>query len=79
MLGPRGITVNSVAPGVIDTDINASWLRASDEAWAATAASSPLGRVGEPSDIADVVAFLASDDGRWITGQWLDATGGALA
>ncbi|KOU35757.1 SDR family oxidoreductase [Streptomyces sp. WM6378] len=78
VLGPRGITVNSVAPGVIDTDINASWLRASDEARAATAASSPLGRVGEPSDIADVVAFLASDDGRWITGQWLDATGGAL-
>ncbi|MFJ8308728.1 MULTISPECIES: SDR family oxidoreductase [unclassified Streptomyces] len=79
VLGPRGITVNSVAPGIIDTDINASWLRASDEAWAATAARSPLGRVGEPSDIADVVAFLASDDGRWVTGQWLDATGGSLA
>ncbi|MEU3373983.1 SDR family oxidoreductase [Streptomyces sp. NPDC006660] len=79
VLGPRGITVNSVAPGVIDTDINADWLRADDGAWAATAAMSPLGRVGEASDIADVVAFLASDDGRWITGQWLDATGGAIA
>ncbi|GAA2456627.1 SDR family oxidoreductase [Streptomyces mauvecolor] len=79
VLGPRGITVNAVAPGIIDTDINASWLRASDEAWAGAAAMSALGRVGEPSDIADVVAFLASDDGRWITGQWLDATGGSLA
>ncbi|MFD7337992.1 SDR family oxidoreductase [Streptomyces violascens] len=79
VLGPRGITVNAVAPGIIDTDINASWLRTSDEAWAGAAAMSALGRVGEPSDIADVVAFLASDDGRWITGQWLDATGGSLA
>ncbi|GHI43023.1 SDR family oxidoreductase [Streptomyces violascens] len=79
VLGPRGITVNAVAPGIIDTDINASWLRTSDEAWAGAAAMSTLGRVGEPSDIADVVAFLASDDGRWITGQWLDATGGSLA
>ncbi|MEU9096932.1 SDR family oxidoreductase [Streptomyces sp. NPDC048361] len=79
VLGPRGITVNSVAPGVVDTDINAEWLRADEQAWAATAAMSPLGRVGEASDIADVVAFLASDDARWITGQWLDATGGAIA
>ncbi|MCX5385587.1 SDR family oxidoreductase [Streptomyces sp. NBC_00083] len=79
LLGPRGITVNSVAPGVVDTDINADWLRADDRARAATAAMSPLGRVGEPSDIADVVAFLASDDARWITGQWLDTTGGAIA
>ncbi|MFF0743847.1 SDR family oxidoreductase [Streptomyces sp. NPDC004111] len=77
-LGPRGITVNSVAPGVVDTDVNASWLRASDEAWAGAAALSALGRVGTPSDIADVVAFLASDDARWVTGHWLDATGGSL-
>ncbi|MGW2480261.1 SDR family oxidoreductase [Streptomyces sp. NPDC001571] len=79
LLGPREITVNSVAPGVIDTDINAGWLRDNDDAWAATAAMSPLGRVGEASDIADVVGFLASSDGRWITGQWLDATGGVIA
>ncbi|MGW2790335.1 SDR family oxidoreductase [Streptomyces sp. NPDC001251] len=79
LLGPRGITVNSVAPGVIDTDINAGWLRDNDDAWAAMAAMSPLGRVGEASDIADVVGFLASSDGRWITGQWLDATGGVIA
>ncbi|GAA2736235.1 SDR family oxidoreductase [Streptomyces nogalater] len=78
LLGPRGITVNSVAPGIIDTDINASWLRANDEAWQGAAAISALGRVGTPADVADVVAFLASDDGRWVTGHWLDATGGSL-
>jgi len=78
VLGPRGITVNSVAPGIIDTDTNADWLRAGDEAWAGAAAISALGRVGTPADVADVVAFLASDAGRWITGAWLDATGGSL-
>jgi NAD(P)-dependent dehydrogenase (short-subunit alcohol dehydrogenase family) len=78
VLGPRGITVNSVAPGIVDTDINAAWLRASDEAWQGAAAYSALGRVGTPADIADVVAFLVSEDGRWVTGHWLDATGGSL-
>jgi NAD(P)-dependent dehydrogenase (short-subunit alcohol dehydrogenase family) len=78
VLGPRGITVNSVAPGIIDTDNTAGFLRASDEAWAQAAAISALGRVGMPADVADVVAFLASDGGRWITGSWVDATGGSL-
>ncbi|GAA5015358.1 hypothetical protein GCM10023335_40190 [Streptomyces siamensis] len=78
VLGPRGITVNSVAPGIIDTDVNADWLRADDAAWAGAAALSALGRVGTPADVADVVAFLVSDDGRWVTGAWLDATGGSL-
>jgi 3-oxoacyl-[acyl-carrier protein] reductase len=77
-LGPRGITVNAVAPGAIDTDMNADWLRADAAAWEATAAASPLGRVGLPEDVADVVAFLASGDSRWVTGQWIDATGGVL-
>ncbi|MFI2237446.1 SDR family oxidoreductase [Streptomyces chrestomyceticus] len=77
-LGPRGITVNAVAPGVVDTDMNAGWLRNDPEAWRASAEISPLGRVGEPRDIGDIVAFLASDDSRWVTGQWIDATGGAL-
>ncbi|MGW7066513.1 SDR family oxidoreductase [Streptomyces sp. NPDC054855] len=81
ILGPRGITVNSVAPGIVDTDVNAAWLRGDEnkEAWAGAAAMSALGRVGTPADIADAVAFLASDDGRWVTGQWLDVTGGSLA
>jgi NAD(P)-dependent dehydrogenase (short-subunit alcohol dehydrogenase family) len=78
VLGPRGITVNSVAPGIVDTDVNADWLRASDESWQGAAAYSALGRVGAPADIADVVAFLVSPDGRWVTGHWLDATGGSL-
>lgn len=74
-LGERGITVNAVAPGVVDTDMNAAWL---DYARDMVAGLSPLGRVAEPSDIGDVVVFLASNDSRWITGQHLDASGGAL-
>jgi len=74
-LAPRGITVNVVAPGVIDTDMNAHWLRGDPDARAA--AASPLGRLGEPEDVAAVVAFAASEDGRFVTGQFLDATGGS--
>ncbi|WP_031009003.1 SDR family oxidoreductase, partial [Streptomyces rimosus] len=77
-LAPRGITVNAVAPGVVDTDMNASWLRTDPEAWQAYSDASPFGRVGAPRDIGDITAFLASDDSRWVTGQWIDATGGAL-
>ncbi|GAA3190539.1 SDR family oxidoreductase [Nonomuraea roseoviolacea] len=76
-LGPRGITVNSVAPGIVDTDVNASWLRGDPEAWERAASVAALGRVGRPEDIADVVAFLASDDARWVTGRIVDATGGS--
>ncbi|WP_214410890.1 glucose 1-dehydrogenase [Sphaerisporangium fuscum] len=76
-LGPRGITVNSVAPGIIDTDVNAGWLRGNAEAWERASSLSALGRVGTPEDVADVVAFLASDDARWVTGRVVDATGGS--
>ncbi|MEU9351190.1 SDR family oxidoreductase [Streptomyces griseoloalbus] len=76
-LGPRGITVNSVAPGVIDTDVNAGWLRGDPAAEARAASLAALGRVGQPDDVADIVAFLASDDARWVTGQVIDATGGS--
>ena len=73
-LGPRGITINAVRPGATATDMNAG---ARDPVTAAaTAKSIALGRVGQPDDIADIVAFLASDDARWITGQCLDASGG---
>jgi len=73
-LGPRGITVNVVSPGATDTDL----LRAtnSPEGLAMAAKMSPLGRLGEPADIADVVAFLVGPDGRWLTGQNLEASGG---
>jgi NAD(P)-dependent dehydrogenase (short-subunit alcohol dehydrogenase family) len=77
-LGPRGITVNAVAPGIVDTDMNASWLRGNEAARRSAAELSALGRVGRPQDVADVVAFLASDDARWVTGQVVDATGGAM-
>jgi NAD(P)-dependent dehydrogenase (short-subunit alcohol dehydrogenase family) len=76
-LGPRGITVNAVAPGIIDTDFHGGWLR-SPKARKFAASVAALGRVGVPEDIADVVAFLASADARWITGAFIDATGGSL-
>ncbi|RIX52215.1 SDR family oxidoreductase [Paenibacillus nanensis] len=76
LLGPRGITVNSVMPGIVDTDVNKPWLHAPEGRKFAEEMSA-LGRVGEPSDIADIVAFAASPDGRWVTGQMLDATGGS--
>ncbi|WP_309129883.1 SDR family oxidoreductase [Microbacterium sp.] len=75
-LAKRGITVNAVAPGIIDTDLNADWINAPgarDDA----AQVSALGRIGTPEDVADIIAFLASDRGRWITGQTIDATGGS--
>lgn len=75
-LGPRGITVNAVVPATTDTDMNASWLRGNSDLIATIAAQNALGRIGEPADVADVVALLTSDDARWITGQLIDATGG---
>jgi 3-oxoacyl-[acyl-carrier protein] reductase len=76
-LGARDITVNSVSPGIVDTDVNAGWLRDNPEAWAHAAAYSVFNRVGQPDDIADVVAFVASADARWVSGQNIDATGGS--
>jgi NAD(P)-dependent dehydrogenase (short-subunit alcohol dehydrogenase family) len=76
-LAPRGITVNAVGPGSVDTDMNAARL-ATPEGRAAVAAQSPFNRVAQPEDIADIVAFLASEDARWVTGQWIDATGGSM-
>jgi NAD(P)-dependent dehydrogenase (short-subunit alcohol dehydrogenase family) len=74
--GGRGITVNSVAPGAVDTDMTADWLHGNPEAEAQVAGITALRRFGQPQDIADVVAFLASDGGRWVTANWIDATGG---
>ncbi|MBF6207117.1 SDR family oxidoreductase [Streptomyces gardneri] len=74
-LGPRGITVNTVSPGITDTDMN-SWLHTNDGAIAGVAGMTALERVGSGADIADAVAFFASDDGRWVTGQTLEVNGG---
>ncbi|MER7282663.1 SDR family oxidoreductase [Dactylosporangium sp. NPDC000244] len=75
-LGPRGITVNTVAPGVIDTDMHEGRLVGDALAWLSSL--SPMGRIGTPEDVADTAAFLASDDSRWVTGQWIDVSGGTL-
>ncbi|QFY09266.1 SDR family oxidoreductase [Nonomuraea phyllanthi] len=75
-LGPRAITVNTVAPGVIDTDMHQGRLVGDALAWLSSL--SPMGRVGTPEDVADAVAFLASYHSRWVTGHWLDASGGTL-
>lgn len=74
-LGARGITVNSVAPGITD---NGSPVFDIPEAREQMARLSAFNRVGEPEDIADVVAFLASGDARWVTGAFIDASGGTL-
>jgi 3-oxoacyl-[acyl-carrier protein] reductase len=74
--GPRGITVNTVSPGPTDTEM----LRADNPpvALERIVTLTALGRLGQPDDIADVVAFLAGPDARWITGQNIQATGGLL-
>jgi 3-oxoacyl-[acyl-carrier protein] reductase len=73
--GSKGITVNAVAPGPIDTDMFRRAVQ-SEEARQHIIARTPLGRIGTPSDVADVVAFLASDDARWLTGQVIETSGG---
>jgi 3-oxoacyl-[acyl-carrier protein] reductase len=75
LLGPRGIRVNAVAPGVIDTDMS-SFVR-SDEGRDYTLSIQALQRIGHPDDIADVIAFLASDAARWVTGDTIQAGGGS--
>ncbi|MGY1683808.1 SDR family oxidoreductase [Geodermatophilus sp. SYSU D01176] len=74
-LGPRGITVNTVAPGITR---NSNPIFGMPEAVQQMAQLSTFNRVGEPADVADVIAFLASDDARWITGAFIDASGGTL-
>ncbi|MFD9393528.1 SDR family oxidoreductase [Streptomyces sp. NPDC060000] len=74
-LAGRGITVNSVAPGITN---NGTPVFDIPEVVEQMAALSAFNRVGETQDVADVVAFLASDDARWITGSFLDASGGTL-
>ncbi|MCY9665917.1 SDR family oxidoreductase [Paenibacillus alginolyticus] len=75
-LGNRSITVNAILPGIIDTDMNAGTLQ--DPGGQKFAAGlSPFNRWGQPEDVADIAAFLASSDSRWITGQLIDASGGS--
>ena len=76
-LGPRKIRVNAINPGLVITEgTNSAGIAGSDFEKGAVA-STPLGRVGQPEDIAPPVAFLASDDARWITGETIFVSGGA--
>jgi len=75
-LGPRRIRVNSINPGMVETEgtISAGFIGSDFEK--AMIAQAPLGRTGQPGDIADVAVFLASNDSRWLTGEKLVASGG---
>jgi 3-oxoacyl-[acyl-carrier protein] reductase len=74
-LGPRGIRVNAVAPGIVDTDM--SNFTKTEEGRNAALGIQALKRVAQPDDIAGAVAFLASDEARWITGDTLNVDGGS--
>jgi NAD(P)-dependent dehydrogenase (short-subunit alcohol dehydrogenase family) len=75
ILGPRGIRVNAVAPGVIDTDMSS--FTKTEAGREVALGMQALKRIGKPEDIADVVAFLASDGARWITGASIPVDGGS--
>ncbi|MBN8822071.1 MULTISPECIES: SDR family oxidoreductase [unclassified Spirosoma] len=75
-LGPRRITVNVVAPGAIETDFGGGRVRDNKEINAQIASRTALGRVGLPDDIGGVVAFLCTDEARWINAQRIEVSGG---
>jgi 3-oxoacyl-[acyl-carrier protein] reductase len=77
-LGPQGVTVNCVQPGAISTGMTKPMFETNPESLAYYAGRSVLGRIGQPEDIADVMAFLASDDARFITGQGILVDGGVM-
>jgi len=75
-LGPRGIAVNTVAPGAIETDFGGGAVRDNPEVNKMVATSTALGRAGVPDDIGPMIASLLSDDNRWITAQRIEVSGG---
>lgn len=75
-LGPRGITVNTVAPGAIETDFGGGLVRDNADVNSQFATMTALGRVGVPDDIGPMVAGLLSDDNRWVTAQRIEVSGG---
>ncbi|MEV0107702.1 SDR family oxidoreductase [Nocardia sp. NPDC050799] len=77
-LGPRGIQVNFIAPGPTATDFNGGAMRDDAEMRRGLAGQTALGRVGEPEEIGDAIATLASEGLRWMTAQRIEVSGGAL-
>ena len=77
-LGPRGIAVNTVAPGAIATDFSGGMVRDNPEVNKRVADMTALGRVGEPDDIGPMIAALLADDNRWINGQRIEVSGGMV-
>jgi NAD(P)-dependent dehydrogenase (short-subunit alcohol dehydrogenase family) len=77
-LGPRGIAVNAVAPGAIETDFGGGVVRDNPEVNKQVASVTAMGRVGVPDDIGPMIALLLSDGNRWMTGQRLEVSGGML-
>lgn len=75
-LGPRGIAVNVVAPGAIETDFGGGSVRDNAQMNSFVASQTALGRVGLPGDIGGVIASLLSDDNRWLNAQRIEASGG---
>jgi len=75
-LGARGIAVNAVAPGAIETDFGGGHVRDNQELNKQIAEITALGRVGLPQDIGSVIAFLCTEDARWINGQRIEVSGG---
>jgi NAD(P)-dependent dehydrogenase (short-subunit alcohol dehydrogenase family) len=75
-LGPRGIAVNTVAPGAIATDFSGGMVRDNPEVNRRVAEMTALGRVGQPDDIGPMIAALLSDDNRWVNGQRIEVSGG---
>ncbi|QEW03687.1 SDR family NAD(P)-dependent oxidoreductase [Microbacterium lushaniae] len=77
-LGPRGIRINSIAPGPTATDFNGGAMRDDPELRSSLAAHTALGRVGRPDEIADAIAALASSELRWLTAERVEVSGGTL-
>lgn len=77
-LGPRGITVNTIAPGAVETDFSGGMVRDNPQVNAQVAGVTALGRAGLPDDIGGAVAALLSEGNRWITGQRIEVSGGMM-
>jgi NAD(P)-dependent dehydrogenase (short-subunit alcohol dehydrogenase family) len=75
-LGPRGIAVNTVAPGAIATDFSGGMVRDNPDVNRRVAEMTALGRAGQPDDVGPMIAALLSDDNRWVNGQRIEVSGG---